>query len=173
MALYRAFIYCPSCGAQKLTFDGNKRYSCESCGLVWYQNTAAACGAILQVEAKVLLLERALEPAKGMLDFPGGFVEPGESLEAGLTREIEEEVGLKPVKLSYLTSGANEYLYRGVLYHTCDVVFTGRLERAPTEVEEKEVARVHLLDPSEINLERIAFPSLRRAMALFIQKTRQ
>ncbi|MFW6249864.1 MAG: NUDIX hydrolase [Alkalispirochaetaceae bacterium] len=169
----REFPYCPSCGSKTLTFDGIKQFSCDNCGLVWYQNTAAACGAILLVGEKVLLLERAVEPAKGMLDFPGGFVEPGESLETGLAREIEEEIGLLPLELSYLTSAPNVYLYKGVAYNTCDVVFTGTLSRAPTEMEEGEVAGILLLRREEIDLERIAFPSLRSAMALFIQKARR
>ena len=67
-----------------------------------------------------------------------------------------------------MTSAPNEYLYKGVAYSTCDVVFTGRLSEKPTEVEQEEVARVLLLDRDEIDLERIAFPSLRRAMAFFL-----
>lgn len=65
-----------------------------------FRRTFAGCGAILQIREKVLLLERAVEPAEGMLDFPGGFIEPGESLEAGLVREIKEEIGLEPLDLS-------------------------------------------------------------------------
>jgi len=44
-------------------------------------------------EGKVLLVERAKEP-KGIWAFPGGHVEPGESLEAAAVRELHEETGL-------------------------------------------------------------------------------
>jgi len=166
----RSFSYCPDCGAPGLAFDGVKRYSCETCGLVFYQNTAAACGAILRYEDKILLLRRAREPARGMLDFPGGFIDPGEGLEEGLRREIIEEIGVEPTDLTYLTSGPNEYVYRGLRYDTCDVVFTGVLLQPPREVEEEEVEECVLLTPEEITLDDIAFPSLRDAMAMYLSR---
>ena len=44
---------------------------------------------------KVLLVRRARSPAKGFYSLPGGRVEFGETLQAALQREVEEETGLK------------------------------------------------------------------------------
>ncbi len=44
--------------------------------------------------AGVVLVRRAHEPLKGQWSLPGGAVEVGESLEAAITREVEEECGL-------------------------------------------------------------------------------
>ncbi len=50
-------------------------------------------------ELKVLLIERGLEPYKGMWAFPGGFMKIDESAEQCAVRELVEETGLK---LTYL-----------------------------------------------------------------------
>lgn len=50
-------------------------------------------------DLKVLLIERGLEPYKGMWAFPGGFLRMDESAEQGAMRELMEETGLQ---LSYL-----------------------------------------------------------------------
>lgn len=46
-------------------------------------------------DLKILLIERGLEPYKGMWAFPGGFMRMDESAEQGAVRELEEETGLR------------------------------------------------------------------------------
>ncbi len=50
----------------------------------------------------VLLVQRANAPFAGQWALPGGFVEPGESLEQGALRELLEETGLSGVYLEQL-----------------------------------------------------------------------
>ena len=52
-------------------------------------------------ERRVLLVKRGREPLKGQWSLPGGLLEIGESLEAGVVREVAEETGLlvQPVEL--------------------------------------------------------------------------
>lgn len=45
-------------------------------------------------EGRVLIAERLVEPAKGLFTFPGGKVEPGETLAEAALRELMEEVGV-------------------------------------------------------------------------------
>ena len=44
---------------------------------------------------QVLLVERGIEPYKGMWAFPGGFIRMDESCEEGALRELQEETGLE------------------------------------------------------------------------------
>jgi 8-oxo-dGTP diphosphatase len=55
----------------------------------------AAC-ALVDADGRVLLAKRpAGKPLAGLWEFPGGKVEPGETPEAALIRELEEELGIR------------------------------------------------------------------------------
>lgn len=58
---------------------------------------ALAVSVALQRDGKFLLVLRANPPAQNMYAFPGGRVDPGETLETAALRELEEETGLKAV----------------------------------------------------------------------------
>jgi len=57
-------------------------------------------GALIFEDSKILLVERATEPLKGYWSLPGGILETGEKLEAGIRREVREETGLEIESLS-------------------------------------------------------------------------
>lgn len=171
-AIPHAFSHCPGCGSKELAFNGINRFTCPGCGFVFYQNTAAAVGAILTVSDRddaILFLRRAVDPARGALDFPGGFIDPGESVEEALRREIREEIDSEVYDLNYLTSAPNRYAYRDVVYPTCDLVFTGRIAQSPHNFERSEISQILILRREEIDPDTIAFPSLRSAMQLFLR----
>jgi len=54
-----------------------------------------AVGGVVLKGDQVLLIQRGRAPLKGHWSIPGGKVERGERLEDALTREIEEETGIK------------------------------------------------------------------------------
>lgn len=51
-------------------------------------------GAVVVEKGRVLLVRRGREPLKGQWSIPGGLLEIGESLKAGVAREVLEETGL-------------------------------------------------------------------------------
>ena len=69
--------------------------ACDECGQ--WEKPSLAVDAIVINADKILLIKRGKEPWKGMLAFPGGFVEQGEDPEVAVIRELKEECGLDGV----------------------------------------------------------------------------
>tara|TARA_Y100000022_G_C13202147_1_gene353256 strand:+ start:365 stop:769 length:405 start_codon:yes stop_codon:yes gene_type:complete len=69
--------------------------ACDECGQ--WEKPSLAVDAIVINDDKILLIKRGKEPWKGMLAFPGGFVEQGEDPEVAVIRELKEECGLDGV----------------------------------------------------------------------------
>ena len=97
-------------------------------------------GAILLKGDRVLMAQRGKEPLMGWWSLPGGALETGELLEAGVRREVAEETGLEIQPLGVLeiferimrdADGAVEYHYVLVDY-VCRV--TGGVLQAGDDV---------------------------------------
>ncbi|WP_338401517.1 NUDIX hydrolase [Neptunicella marina] len=135
---------------------------------MYYHNVATAVGALMICDDKLLLVERAKNPGKGLLGVPGGFVDPFESAEQALCREIDEEVGVKVDihQLQYFGSWANEYLYAEINYHTQDFYYVVELASKPQlTLQQSEVSGVKWLSKHELELNQLAFCSARDALA--------
>ena len=158
------FLHCPQCRSRDIEFRDRKQLVCQKCDFCYFHNVATAVGAIIRHGSEILLAVRGREPARGMLDLPGGFTDPGESLEQALKREIQEELGLQLNQPRYLFSFANTYLYAGVLYQTTDVIFEFTLSSKPAVVPADDVAAVRWIELLAVPHEDIAFDSIRRAV---------
>ena len=161
------FLLCPHCGAAEGAWKRGREFRCPACGFRFFQNVAAACGALVEAGGRYLFLVRAKEPSKGLLGLPGGFVDPGESVETALAREVTEEVGGSLGPIRFLASFPNRYLFAGVEYHTCDLYFAAPLLGAPTDLraDAGEVAGLKWLLPHEVDPDQLACPSLRALWA--------
>ena len=174
------FQYCPSCASKNIQFTGHK-FFCPDCGFVYYHNTAAATGCVIQTGENIVLLVRGKEPALGKLDLPGGFVEPGEGAVEGLCRELKEELGWEPPvpegklteAFTLFASFPNIYPYKNIIYNTCDMFFTisvPGLSEKDFRLEADEIAGVRFMRPADIKLSDIAFESTRRALQTLIYR---
>lgn len=167
------FKFCPQCGNNGLQEHDRKAAYCPSCGFVYYHNAAAAAAAIIETEAGILLERRRLDPRAGRLDLPGGFVDYNESAEEAVRREVREELGLSLGDLRYLGSYPNHYQYRGVGYHTTDSVFISSAVDRSGDVDASEVSELVILRPGELDLDDIAFISMRRALEDYLKLSAQ
>ncbi|MDR2803583.1 MAG: NUDIX domain-containing protein [Treponema sp.] len=169
------FCYCPSCASKNISFENNHVFRCPDCGFVYYHNTAAAAGLIIDSGGRVMLLRRGKEPEAGRLDLPGGFIEPGEGALDGLIRECSEEIGWTPdrEKIVLLSSFPNLYPYKNIVYNTCDFFFSIRADGLTKEMlclQQEEIAGVEFIEYGKIDFDKIAFNSARAAIRLYLEK---
>lgn len=93
----RKYKYCPECGSElsDKKIEGRKRKYCGKCGWINYLNPVPATASLLREKDKVLLVRRGIEPCRGKLALPGGYIELGESPETAALRELKEETGIE------------------------------------------------------------------------------
>jgi NADH pyrophosphatase NudC (nudix superfamily) len=172
--IWGVFKYCPKCAAAAMRVVGPKLLHCEVCGFEVFMNPAAAvAGVLIDGQGRMVVLVRGKEPAPGKWDLPGGFVDPGETAEEALQREIREELGLRAVASRYLGSWPNTYEYMGIPYRTLDFGFVCEAPNVEAARSmEKEIAEVLLLRPEEVDIERFAFPSVGRVANAYLLQQR-
>lgn len=160
-------MYCPQCGRPGLQSQEDHEFRCD-CGFHYFHNVAAAVAAIVQCGDEILVTRRAREPGKGRLDFPGGFVDPAESLEQALRRELHEELGLEIAGLPchWLGSASNLYPYDEIRYYTCDCYFHLPLADKPAILSQDDVAEAFWLPLVALDPADFAFDSSRQGLAL-------
>lgn len=97
--------YCGACGAATRLSRGGHTARCsrDGCGIEHYPRTDPAI-IVLLTHGDAALLARQPWWAAGLYSTVAGFVEPGESLEDALRREVAEETGLQVVASRYLGS---------------------------------------------------------------------
>ena len=165
------FLYCPLCSAKALKAQGKNAFYCPDCGLVFYLNVAAAVVALItDPEGRLVVTVRGQKPKQGMLDLPGGFVDPGESAEEALRREVLEELGVQVQSLRYFGSAPNKYLYKGVHYATEDLAFVCTVEDLSAIRPADDVKEVRFLTPKEVELDKFAFQSVRGFISGYLNR---
>ncbi len=96
--------YCSNCGSKNISGikDGHRRQSCPNCGAIHYENPIPTATLICPRGDDLLLVRRAMAPAKGEWSLPGGFMELGETPEMAASRELLEETNLQGEALRFL-----------------------------------------------------------------------
>lgn len=98
-------------------------------------------------ENKILLIKRNTVPFKGYWGLPGGRMDPGETVEQTIVREVKEETGLD-VKI---VGKIGEYIEKGIkddvdyeYYPTCFLVRVvgGEIKRQESEIQDIKLFNV-------------------------------
>jgi ADP-ribose pyrophosphatase YjhB (NUDIX family) len=95
----RRIKHCRACGcavSYRVPADDNReRAVCAACGTVHYENPLNVVGTVPVWHDQVLLCRRNIEPRYGLWTLPAGFMELGETTDAGAVRETVEEAGAR------------------------------------------------------------------------------
>jgi len=97
--------YCSRCGTKTLQKPGERGKECPECGELFYPRISPAVIVLIRKGHEVLLARSPNFPP-GVYSLVAGFVEPGESAEAAVIREIKEEVGIEVKNIRYFGTQA-------------------------------------------------------------------
>lgn len=159
------FHFCPRCGSPHFVEHDWRSKRCEACGFLYYYDAAAATVCVLLNERHELLAcRRARNPARGMLDLPGGFVDPGEGVDEGMLREIKEETGLDAAIDRFLFSLPNRYPFGGFEVQTADCFFLCHRVGAAAAHASDDAASLLWLPRAQVEPARFGMASIRRGL---------
>ncbi len=167
----KAFEFCPRCGSKQFNINDERSLHCTNCNLTYYANASASTAAIItNSKGEVLLTTRAFNPAKGMLDLPGGFVDMNETAEEAIIRELKEELNINIQNPKYLFSLPNEYEFSGITVHTLDIFFKIEIDDNTIIKTDDDVASAQFYDLNNVNIENIGLQSIKTAIEKFRTK---
>ncbi|MCK0506593.1 NAD(+) diphosphatase [Aromatoleum anaerobium] len=125
--------YCGRCGSATALKQGERARVCPDCGLAGYPRLSPAVMGLVR-RGRELLLARSPHFPEGMYSALAGFVEPGETLEQTLEREVREEVGVEITNLRYFGSQPWPFPHSLMIAFVADYV-SGEIVPQPGEIE--------------------------------------
>lgn len=139
--------YCGRCGEATVPHESDRALVCGSCGLMSFPRISPAV---------IMLVERDTERGPEVLlawgrQFPGrffsalaGFLEPGESLEQCVVREVAEETGIVVDDVRYF--GSQPWPFP----HSIMIGFTARYVSGEITIQEEEIVEAGWFGPNEL-----------------------
>jgi NAD+ diphosphatase len=150
----RTHQFCGRCGARTEAKREERARFCAACKLSAYPRVAPAT-MMLVTRGRELLLGRSPHFPPGMYSALAGFVEPGESLEQCVRREVAEEVGVRVNNIRYFASQSWPFPHSLMIAFVCDWE-SGEIRPQEGEIEAAnwfEVLQLPKL-PSKISIAR-------------------
>ena len=163
------FRFCPVCGAPEFHIHDARSKRCSRCGFTYYLNASAVTVAVIRdAEGRLLSVRRAKDPARGTLDLPGGFVDPGEGIAEGCLREVREDFFLDgPTTPELYTLPLDDPL-PSYPVPTADSFFEVTVEHPETACAADDAGEILWLAPHEIRPEDFGLDSIRKGISLLL-----
>jgi len=162
----RMMNFCSHCGQPVALAippgDHLPRFLCKACGVIHYENPKLVVGCVPELDGRILICKRAIEPRRGYWTIPAGFMENDETLQQAAARECQEEA-LADVEIGSLLVVAHVLSARQV-----HVFFRAHLP-TPSFGAGPESLEVDLVKPADIPWSDIAFPSTEFALRRYLE----
>lgn len=139
----RSHGFCSRCGARTERHRSEEAMVCPACGHLQFPRVSPAVIVLIERGREMLLARQPTFPA-GMYSTVAGYVEPGESLEETVHREIREEVGVEVRDLRYF--GSQPWPFP----HSLMVGFTARWASGDIRVDGVEIEDARWFTPEEL-----------------------
>jgi len=137
--------FCGRCGIRMKTRPIERAKECPQCGLLHFPRLSPAIIVLIERDNQ-LLLARSRRFATPMYSVLAGFVEPGESLEEAVVREVREEVGLSLKDIRYFGSQPWPFPHSLMVGFTATYA-SGEISLDETEIEDAGWFSVENLPP--------------------------
>jgi NAD+ diphosphatase len=132
----RTHQFCGRCGTPTRAREHERARECPACALIAYPRIAPAIMCLVR-RGQEILLARSPHFLPGMYSALAGFVEPGESLEQCLSREVLEETGLSVANPRYFASQPWPFPHSLMIAFVADYA-GGEITPAPDEIEDAQ-----------------------------------
>ncbi len=126
--------WCGRCGRPTVTGDASHVRTCSDCGLAHFPRLAPAV-IVSVVDGDRILLARSPGLPKGIYSVLAGFVEPGETLEEAVEREVFEETRIRVGDVQYFGSQPWPFPHSLMVGFTARYA-SGTLAPDPAELED-------------------------------------
>jgi NAD+ diphosphatase len=140
----RTHRYCGRCGVETVDAPGERARRCPRCGLLAFPRLAPAIITLVERGDGRALLARNSRWPTSMYSCLAGFVEPGETLEEAVRREVHEEVGVLVGDLRYRRSQPWPFP------HSLMIGFNATYESGEIVCDEAEIADARWFAPDDL-----------------------
>ncbi len=138
-------LFCGSCGEKTLISEIELAKICKHCDRIIYPHTSPAV-IVLVERGPEILLGRSPHFREGVYSTLAGFIEPGESAEEAIVREIKEEVGISVKNPKYFGSQSWPFLNSFMMGFNVEYA-SGEISIDPTELEDAKWFTLDSLPP--------------------------
>jgi NAD+ diphosphatase len=153
----RTHRFCGACGQPMSRAPGERAMKC-ACGHVAYPRISPAMMVLVKRGRSILLARNVAVPAGGRMSALAGFLEPGESIEEAIHREVREEVGIEVKDPRYFASQSWPYP------HSLMIAFTAEYAGGELKCDPAEIAEARWFAPGDALPELSPGQSISRAL---------